>query len=275
MSKKLTALIAALALCLLGIPILHAQISPGSAGTFTSATINGVPIFAGQGLIGVQTFCASGCTSTGGIYTPDPGTNRVVVEVQAPSGGGAGCAAPGAGNMCVNGSPGAGSYEKALITSGFSGVTVTAPAGGTGAATGQNTGGPGSPASFGTLISCSSTSGVSASALGAPTAWTPSGTGSGIAPACSGTGVTVIDSVPGRAGNVGVAGGTSANLQLGGAGVSTPLGVGGTSQMGTQSPGSPSSGFGASPSGSSSSATGTAESGFNGGPGIVIVYEFN
>ena len=99
-------------------------------------------------LIGVRTFGAAGTFT----YTPTPGTNKVVVEVQAAGGAGGGAPATGGGVAALGSPGGAGSYAKSLLTSGFSGVTITVGAGGTGVsgAAGNN----GGPSSFGALISC-------------------------------------------------------------------------------------------------------------------------
>lgn len=299
MSKKLTALLGgALALCLIAMPILHAQISPGTSnlaapgpiggttpntGNFTSVTansvsINGVPVVPGHGLIGVQTFCSSGCTSTGGTYTPDTGTNSVIVEVQAPGGGSPGCGATSTGQFCTTGGSGAGSYGEALITSGFSGVTVTAPAGGAGGAAGSTAGTAGATASFGTLISCPGGLTLGAAAVQPPPAvpFTAVGGGAGFPAACTLSGVQRIRIVTGMQGAPAFASGTAANQ--------IQSGAGGPSVLGTPSPGqitagavtgTSGAGYGQGATGPVSIASQAAVAGGSGGPGLIIVYEFN
>lgn len=99
-------------------------------------------------LIGVQVFSTPGTFT----YTQTPGTTRVIPEVQAAGGAGGGAPATGASVASLGAPGGAGAYAKSLITSAFSGVTITVGAGGTGVsgAAGNN----GGPSSFGALVSC-------------------------------------------------------------------------------------------------------------------------
>lgn len=99
-------------------------------------------------LLNVRVFSTPGTFT----YTPTPGTNKVITEVQAAGGAGAGSPATAAGQASIGSGGGAGAYAKSLFTTGFSGVTVTVGAGGTGVsgAAGNN----GGPSSFGALVSC-------------------------------------------------------------------------------------------------------------------------
>jgi len=99
-------------------------------------------------LLNVRVFSTPGTFT----YTETPGTKKVIPEVQAASGAGGGAPATGAGVSSLGGPGGAGSYAKSLLTSGFSGATITVGAGGAGVsgAAGNN----GGPSSFGALISC-------------------------------------------------------------------------------------------------------------------------
>ena len=85
-------------------------------------------------------------------YTPTPGTNKVITGVQGACAASGGAPATGAGVSSLGAPGGAGAYAESLITSGFSGATITVGAGGTGVsgATGNN----GGPSSFGALVSC-------------------------------------------------------------------------------------------------------------------------
>lgn len=86
------------------------------------------------------------------VYTPTTGTRSIRVRLQAPGGGGGGAVAPGGSGMSMGAPGGAGSYAESYFTSGFSGLTITLPAGGIG-----GTGGIGataSAASFGGLLTC-------------------------------------------------------------------------------------------------------------------------
>jgi hypothetical protein len=303
MSRKLSIFIAAtLALCLVSMPLLHAQISPGGGGNFVTlnvsgpatvngvltasggiaatapVTIGGVPVYPGHALIGVQTFCTTGCSSpSGSTYTPDTGTNQVVVEVQASGGGTGGCSATAAGQICVTGGAGAGSYARALITSGFSGVTVTATVGGAGGAAGANTGTAGPTASFGVLVACPGGPPLSAGpAQTAPANWTAVSGAGGVPGACALSGATLIYTTVGGGGNPAFSSGSVGNQ--------TQSGAGGKSFLGNPSPGlitsaatagSTGQGYGAGGTGAVAIASQAAVAGGTGGPGIVIVYEYN
>lgn len=223
-------------------------------------------------LIGVQTFCPSGCTSTGGTYTPDSGTNSVIVEVQAAGGGSGGSAATSSSQISASAGSGSGAYAKVRFTSGFSGVTVTiGTAGAAGSAGGS--GGNASATTFGALISCPGGNGSSAGG-------TISNTGNGgVTAGASGTsaptisGGTTLVSVPGRGTVASLAISAQAFL-LGGA--NSVLGSGGiltTSSISTS--GASGVGYGSGASGSYNNTSQSAIVGMAGQPAIVIVYEYN
>jgi hypothetical protein len=102
----------------------------------------------------------------GGTYTADAGTNQVILELQAPGGGSGGCGATGTGQVCISAPGSAGSYAKALVTSGFNGVTVTIGAAGTAGAAGANAAGSGGTTSLGSTLSCPGGVGGSGGAAG-------------------------------------------------------------------------------------------------------------
>jgi hypothetical protein len=105
--------------------------------------------------IGRQTFCASGCTSTGGTYTPTAGTNEINARCIGGGGGGAGAAATSATQDAIGIGGGAGGYTEGRFTSAFSGITVTIGAGGTAGTAGANPGGAGGSTTFGALMTAS------------------------------------------------------------------------------------------------------------------------
>lgn len=243
-------------------------IALGASGTF----------YPGHGLIGVQTFCTTGCTSTGGTYTPDAGTTKVIVEVQAPGGGSAGCPASSSTQVCANGGANGGSYAEAMVTSGFSGVTVTVGATGTGGAVGAagNTGGT---TSFGSFISCpGGTGGIANGVTPAPSGYTPQGEVNDATASCSISGATLLKSIAGQGGTVGIA---LSNSSINGA----ISGAGGPSALGTAGPasitgfnvtnGAPGTGYGSGPSGSAENVSQSGTPGTDGQPSIVLVYEYN
>lgn len=82
----------------------------------------------GGKLLNIQSFSTAGAF----VYTPTAGTKKI--KVRAIGGGGAGGGAPatGAGVSSLGGAASSGSYAEALFTTGFSGVTITVGAGGTG-----------------------------------------------------------------------------------------------------------------------------------------------
>lgn len=109
-------------------------------------------------LINVQVFYSSG------IYNPTPGTKKVIVEMVGGGGGGAGSRAAPSGHTSLGGSGGAGSYLKAMYTSGFSGVQVTVGSGGNGGTVSNPYASNGSASSFGSL--CSAAGGSSGEPVG-------------------------------------------------------------------------------------------------------------
>ncbi|CAD6548579.1 hypothetical protein LMG28727_04855 [Paraburkholderia kirstenboschensis] len=229
-----------------------AAIGPGTAGWVLTSnggssfpSFQAIPTQTGR-LLNVQVF------SSGGTYTPTAGTSKVIVEVQASGGGGGGVSATGAGQAALAQSGGAGAYAKVLITSGFSGATITMPAGGAAGTAGANAGATASAASFGSIVSCPGGIGGNGSA-----AQTPPFLQSGAAATsgCTIAGASTILSVVGRAGfGQAVVASTSAIPAVGGF-AATAAGSGGN---------------GAAIAASASAAAGSA-----GITGYVVVYEYN
>lgn len=99
-------------------------------------------------LIGVRIFNTPGSST----YTPTAGTNSVLVQVQAGGGGGGGVFFGTGGNGGVAGGGGAGGYAESLLTSGFSGVTITVGGGGNAGSVFGGSGQAGGSSSFGSLV---------------------------------------------------------------------------------------------------------------------------
>lgn len=204
-------------------------------------------------LINVQTFTSSG------TYTPTPGTKSVVVEVQGGGGGSGGVPATGANSVSASGAGGAGAYAKAYIASGFSGVSVTVGSGGAAGASGGGDGGTGGTSSFGSLVVC------------------PGGTGGGS------TGSVAVSFPTSRGGSTETAPPTGGNIisSTGKAGSGTTVVNGTVGNFGTGAP-SPFSGGGTSGAGENGSGGGgwinfvsqSARSGYSGGKGLVVVWEY-
>jgi hypothetical protein len=240
-----------------------------STGSFTTLSASGTLTgFPGR-LLNVQTF-----TSGTATYTPTTGTNKVIVEVQAPGGGSGGCSATTSNNAVS--APGAGgTYAKVLVTTAFSGVTVTIGAVGTAGGSGApaTNGGTGGTTSFGSIVSCPGGTGGAFSAAAvtglitvtaAPAAATISGAASTMA------------NTPGQAGALGYSI-TAGTVAYSGSGGNSELGLGGASRVtnaAAPTVGATGTGFGGGASGSILTGTQTTIAGAAGAPGIIVVYEF-
>ena len=209
-------------------------------------------------LLNVQTF------TTSGTYTPTAGTRKVIVEVQGGGASGGSCAATGSTTASGASGGGSGAYAKALITSGFSGVTVTVGAGGAAPAAGANDGSDGGASGFGSLVQAN---GGGHGRAGA--AVTPPFTFGSALTAGSPTGANIV-------GGAGVRGGGSlcwsTTVVAGGAGASSHFGGGG--DPGGNAAGSAAATPGAGGGGASSVASAPARAGGAGANGVVIVYEY-
>lgn len=206
------------------------------------------------------------------VYTPTAGTAKVVVFCLGGGGGGGGCAAVSSNNSCASGG-GAGAMAMGVVTSGFSGITITVGAGGAGGAAGNNTGTNGGATSFGSFV-------IGGGGFGGP-----GDSAGGIARASSGaaggsaSGTQSLFGARGQNGQSGVA--ETVLLSMGGQGGSTQYGSGGntvTAGSPSSSGGNAATGFGAGGSGAAganSSSTSVAQAGGAGAAGLCIVYEYN
>ncbi|WP_414899348.1 hypothetical protein [Rhizobium cremeum] len=195
-------------------------------------------------LLNTQVFKTPG-TST---YTPTPGTQYVEVEVQGGGGAGGGPPATGAGQLSIGGGGGSGAWAQKLITSGFSGVTVTVGAAGAGAS--GAAGGAGGASSFGALVSAN---GGGGGAVAGPAANTSNFNTSG-----------------GAAG----AAGTSGDINSAGINGTGYLVVSGTGVPPFAAPSRFAGGPGAGGAGNGNPESTAARVGTDGQPGIVIVREY-
>jgi hypothetical protein len=155
-------------------------------------------------LIGVRVYTTA---NNGQTHTPTPGMSFSIVDVQAPGGGTGGAPATGSSYSGSAGSS-SGAYAKCKLTAAQigSGQILTIPAGGAAGAAGSTTGGNGSTASFGSLISCpggkgTSSYGPTAIAVnitsGALAAGTPSVSGTVIAMSSGNVGGAAIGTIGG------------------------------------------------------------------------------
>lgn len=209
--------------------------------------------------IGTRYFSVAGVYT----YTPTVGTKSIIVEIVGGGGAGGGAPTTGAGSGSLGGGGGAGLYSKKLITSGFSGVTVTVGAGGV---AGISTGGNGGTTSFGAIFSA--TGGLGGNVAGASGGNFIANGGAG---GVSGAG-TPDFSVWGGIGGVGLGYYSSTGIMIGGSGGTSYFGAGGNGSANNvggvgQAPGS---GGG----GSSNLASLSARVGGVGATGVVIITEF-
>lgn len=97
--------------------------------------------------LNVQKFTTPGTFT----YTPTTGTKKIIVKVQGAGGGGGGAQQTVAGAASAGCGGSAGGYAESLLTSGFSGQTITVGTGGAGVLTAA--GSNGTSSSFGALLS--------------------------------------------------------------------------------------------------------------------------
>lgn len=215
-------------------------------------------------LINIQVFSTAG-TST---YTPTAGTKSVVVEVVGGGGAGGGVPTTTASQVAVGAGGCGGAVACSRLTSGFSGVTITVGAAGTGSA--GATGGNGGTSSFGALLSASGGAGGVAGSASSGSGLN----GNGTAPTATGGN---LYNIPGQIAKLGVL--AYGSVAYGGDGGSSPYGSGGSgfsTGPGTSSgAGLAAGGKGAGGGGALAiTSSGTALAGGNGTSGIVIVREY-
>ncbi|HFT7879994.1 TPA: phage tail protein [Enterobacter roggenkampii] len=203
--------------------------------------------------------------TSSGTYTPTAGTKFIIVEQVGGGGGGGGVPATSSTAYTASAGGGAGAYASGIFTSGFSGVTVTIGAGGTGGPAGANTGGNGGTTSFGSLLIAPGGVGGGPGVAGMTTPHMVPNGGASAEP----TGANIV-------GFAGVASTTAfaytiGNI-LGSSGASCPFGTGGwqPAASGFRS----GSGFGSGASGSNQGPSLAAAAGGTGQPGVVIVWEY-
>lgn len=213
----------------------------------------------GGALLNVQRF------TTSGTYIPTLGTNRIIVEVMGGGGGGGGTAATSSNQVSVGGGGGAGSFARAMFTTGITTTAVTVGRGVDAGAAGAD-GTPGNASSFGTLVVVPGGRGGAAGAAVSPPTFT--------------RGCNTSDTPTG--GNLLAANGEGGHFGFGMNLSTVGGGRGGTSIMGANSTGSsngPGSGTAASSNGAgggggSSLPNSPARSGGAAHGGFVTVYEY-
>lgn len=201
--------------------------------------------------------------TAGTTYTPTAGTTSILVEVYGAGGGGGGVPKTAAQSAAAGGGASGGYARRWYSTIGAS-YTYAIGAGGAGGAAGNNPGATGSATSFDAVSvpgglggnSMATTAGSAVSRGGSPGA-VPTG------------GDINADGAPGHPGLVVVG---STGVAFSGTGGSSPFGGGGP---GANVERAGSNAAASSGGGSGGMCTGTtARAGGNGGPGIILVWEF-
>jgi hypothetical protein len=250
-------------------------------GAGTSAVTQIAPCAAGQALIGAGASSDPACGlptgtlinvqvfTSSGTYTATSGTKSVIVDAVGGGGGGGGNSATGAGQSGAGNGGSGGSFARILVSSGFSGATVTIGAAGT---TGAGAaGGPGGTTSFGTFLSCpgglgGGAGGATSAAVVGSSTLSPS--------ACTIAGATTIFSSPGYAAKTGPAVITAGTQQYSSPGGDSPFGAGGPAVVGN-STANPGLGHGSGGGGACLGASQAAVAGGAATTGLVIVYEYD
>jgi len=201
-------------------------------------------------LIGIRVLTSSG------TYTPTPGTNSILVEVQGAGGAGGGAAATGAGQFAGGSGGAAGAYAKSYLQSGFAGVPYVVGAGGVGVA--GSAGGTGGSSSFGSLI----------------LAW--GGSGGLSAPAASGVNLSSSAGGTASGGNICNVTGNSAGWILVNS-LGTIMSSGGVAMLGAGgAPSVPSApgGYGGGGGSLANAQNAAAAAGCAGAQGVIVIWEF-
>lgn len=214
-------------------------------------------------LLGVRVFTTA---DNGSTYTPTTGTKSVIVEVVGGGGAGGGAMATSSTQYSYGIGGLSGQYGKSYYASGFSGVTLTIGAGGTGVSGG--TGGAGGNSSFGSLLTCPGGSGgVAINQVGLSQVSIYGAEPTALAV----TGANLVQ----HAGFPGVYGVSNGGFDtFSGGGCSTLLGAGGRTVANTNSTGNPGTGYGSGGSGACNNTSSAARAGGNGAPGVIIVWEY-
>jgi hypothetical protein len=209
-------------------------------------------------LIGVQIF------TSGGTYTPTPGTSKVIVEAVGGGGGGAGSAVTVGNGTSIGGCGAAGAGGRGRYTSGFSGVTVTIGVGGTAGGVGSG-GGNGGATSFGALLSCPGGVGGTASLAGT----TPLAGGNGNQAVPTGANIYAH-----RGGNGSISQALDGSSSYGGNGGASMFGPGGSGPS-VNSVGQAGVTPGSGGSGTAAYNNGSGVAGAAGAAGLILVWEYS
>lgn len=229
-------------------------------------TLAGYGITGGGTLIGMRVFTTA---DSGSVYSPTPGTNKVIVEIVG--GGGPGGSSGATGGSIGIGSGGAsGTYAIGFYTAGFDGVTLTIGGGGVA----NNSGGSpteGGISSFGTLLECPGGTVGETRYQGNTSHDIHSSIGKLLTLPADATGSKIL-SVPGYPGQYGW--GSIASGSVGGKGADSKYGRGGVPSSVSSATAGDGLGYGSGGgSGWAVNGTGGWLAG-NGAPGVIVVWEY-
>ncbi|MDU6301442.1 MAG: phage tail protein [Serratia marcescens] len=218
----------------------------------------------GGRLLNIKTFTSSG------TYTPTPGTKYVIIEAVGGGGGGGGCSSTSSDNAAVSGGGASGSYIRGKfdISNIGNSVAINIGAGGAGGI-GGNSGSAGGNTTFGLLATAPGGLGGTSSTNPSSSAFIAVGGAPGAIP----TGGSLISSRGNRGGSglffnssTGAVGGDGSPSQLGGGGV----GSGSSGSTGTAG-----SGYGSGGGGNARQPSSSANNGYSGAPGVLIICEYS
>lgn len=209
--------------------------------------------------------------SSTATYTPTAGTKKVRVKLLGAGGAGGGASVTSASETSVSGGGASGSYAEFVLTSGFSGLTVTIGTGGSGVS--GAAGGNGGVSFFGALVTCPGGNGAGASPSRTTLSSAWGGGRSGATPTAA---VPLVIAVPGFHGVDGVAYAISPPSALPGNGAPSFFGGGAPGTPSSSANGVDSSAPGSGGSGASNLGTQAAtRKGGNGASGYCIIEEYS
>lgn len=232
------------------------------ARNVAAATSRWHPLQLGQAtgrLLNIQRLTGSG------TYNPiDTATTFVVVEMVGGGGAGGGAPATTSTQIACSGGGASGKYLRKQLTSGFTAVSYSCGAGGTGVSGAGGTGG--GATTFGALTTGTSAGGPSGAPTTSPAFVVVGGAGGGAAP----TGGDL--NIGGGGGGYGLLAGTA---YVGGRGGSCIFGMGAGESIGN-GPGASAAalGYGGGGGGCGLPPSSSAQPGGNAAPGLILVYEY-
>ena len=113
------------------------------SNTSSQPTVTG-QVVANGALVGIQRFATHGTFT----YTPDAGTNTVLIKLLGAGASGNGCSTPAGGSANIGQTGGGGAYLEKLLTTNFSGKQIVVGQGGAASSIGDSPGNSGGDTTF-------------------------------------------------------------------------------------------------------------------------------